>query len=222
MTNGSSQKINEKIIKAAKKIFGKGNIKSIESLSARYTQKHKIVVFVPLENADELAFAMASAGAGVIGNYTVCSFRVKGVGTFIGGESSNPSAGKKGNFEMIEEVRLEMLCGVEYLDGVIDKIYEVHPYEEPAYEIYNIKVRNSYTAQETAILKLKRKTTVKKVLEQINKGIDSKTIPAKFGKTSFKQAVIDFSGESNSELYKFRHKTLYISRKNNTTYLEIK
>ncbi len=107
----------------------------------RYNKKHKIIVFVPLKNADELTFAMASAGAGIIGNYTVCSFRVTGIGTFLGGEGSNPKAGKRGRFEMAEEVRIEMLCDKKNLDKAIDKIYEVHPYEEPAYEIYKVSVR---------------------------------------------------------------------------------
>ncbi|HEY3250101.1 MAG TPA: hypothetical protein VGK25_03180, partial [Ignavibacteria bacterium] len=62
--------------KLAKKILGAKNIKSINGNNDSFTKRYKIVVFVPLEKTDVLTFAMASAGAGVIGNYGVCSFRV--------------------------------------------------------------------------------------------------------------------------------------------------
>ncbi len=48
----------------------------------------KVVVFVPTENVDTVADAMSDAGAGVIGEYEKCSFRLPGTGTFRG--SSRP------------------------------------------------------------------------------------------------------------------------------------
>ncbi len=39
----------------------------------------KIVVFVPETHADIVREAMSNAGAGVIGNYTGCSFSSKGI-----------------------------------------------------------------------------------------------------------------------------------------------
>ncbi|MCI0448798.1 MAG: hypothetical protein L0Y79_03300 [Chlorobi bacterium] len=109
-------------------------------MSPSYIKKYKIVVFVPPDKADSISFAMASAGAGVIGNYTVCSFRTKGTGTFKGGEDSSPSVGKKGRFEKVSEIRLEMICSKEKLDSAIGEMLKVHPYEEPAYEIYEVIV----------------------------------------------------------------------------------
>ncbi len=44
----------------------------------------KIVVFVPQQHADAVAKAMAEIGAGVIGEYQSCSFRVGRKGTFRG------------------------------------------------------------------------------------------------------------------------------------------
>src|SRR5918993_4062703 len=40
----------------------------------------KLVVFVPEENADALADALSAEGAGVIGEYTHCTFRTPGTG----------------------------------------------------------------------------------------------------------------------------------------------
>ncbi len=54
----------------------------------------KLVVFVPEENADEISDALTEAGAGVIGDYTHCTFRAPGTGTFFGGEATDPYAGE--------------------------------------------------------------------------------------------------------------------------------
>lgn len=53
----------------------------------------KIVTFVPATHVDRVADALAASGAGVIGNYDRCSFRVEGTGTFLGNKRSSPPSG---------------------------------------------------------------------------------------------------------------------------------
>ena len=65
------------------------------------------MIFVPEENVDAVADALASEGAGVIGEYTRCTFRTPGTGTFLGGEATDPYLGEKGQLEKVEEIRLE-------------------------------------------------------------------------------------------------------------------
>jgi dinuclear metal center YbgI/SA1388 family protein len=65
----------------------------------------KLVIFVPEENVDAVADALADAGAGVIGEYTHCTFRTPGRGTFLGGEATDPYLGEKGRLEKVEEIR---------------------------------------------------------------------------------------------------------------------
>jgi hypothetical protein len=219
--NTVQNNVPDKLVKAAKKIFGKKNIETIEPLGSHYNKKHKIVVFVPLKNADELTFAMASAGAGVIGNYTVCSFRMSGIGTFLGGEGSKPKTGRKSKFEMTEEVRLEMICDKENLDSAIDKIYEVHPYEEPAYEIYDINVREKTASMKTAFVRLAAKVTVKDIFKKINGKIDTDNLPRKIRNSRVKQAVIDHSLNGRSADIQ-DGKTLYIKINKNITNIELK
>lgn len=108
----------------------------------KFEKKYKIVVFVPPADTDRLTFAMAEQGAGKIRDYTVCSFRINGTGTFKGGSSTNPRAGTKEKFEKVEEVRLEMLCDKKNLNNAVKKMLAAHPYEEPAYEIYEVLVKN--------------------------------------------------------------------------------
>jgi hypothetical protein len=164
---------------------------------------------------------MADAGAGVIGDYKLCSFRIKGTGTFSGGESSNPSVGKKGEFEEVEEVRLEMICDKKNLDNTINKMLEIHPYEEPAFEIYNIMVKNKNLPDKAVKVKLKRKVAVKNIFKKVNDAIDTAALPKKIRNTKIKQAVLDLSVDSIIRPESLKSKTLYIKQNKNITNIEI-
>lgn len=99
-------------------------------------EQAKVVVFVPPDAVEEVALAMSRAGAGVIGEYERCSFRLRGTGTFLGRQTTNPTVGEAGRFEHVEEIRLEMVAPKGALPAVIEAIGQTHPYEEPAYDIY--------------------------------------------------------------------------------------
>ena len=78
----------------------------------------------------------------MIGNYSSCSFRTKGTGSFYGSQNSNPFLGKSGRLESIEETRLEMVIPRTLVQNVVASLKAVHPYEEPAYDIYFIENTN--------------------------------------------------------------------------------
>ncbi|MBU1672671.1 MAG: Nif3-like dinuclear metal center hexameric protein [Actinobacteria bacterium] len=96
----------------------------------------KIVVFVPAEALDEVAAAMAGAGAGVIGDYTHCSFQVAGTGTFLPGEGARPYSGSTGELSREAETRLEMIAPSFRVKGIVRAMRSVHPYEEVAFDVY--------------------------------------------------------------------------------------
>lgn len=96
----------------------------------------KLVVFVPRDALDTVREALFAAGAGRIGNYTRCSFVCEGTGTFLGGPGSAPAVGRPGVEERVREYRLEMVYPVERHDQVVAALRAVHPYEEPAFDIY--------------------------------------------------------------------------------------
>lgn len=96
----------------------------------------KIVVFVPLTHTSVVRDAIGEAGGGVIGNYTHCSFSVKGVGRFKPQKGANPSIGEVGKLEEVEEERIEFVCPRDKAKEVISAIKKVHPYEEIALDIY--------------------------------------------------------------------------------------
>jgi dinuclear metal center YbgI/SA1388 family protein len=101
--------------------------------------RDKLVTFVPEEaSAEALLDAFANAGAGVIGAYERCAFTNAGVGTFRPGLSARPLVGEAGQTERVNEVRLEIVLPRSQRGSVIRALYEAHPYEEPAFDIYEL------------------------------------------------------------------------------------
>jgi len=95
----------------------------------------KVTAFVPAAAADRVAAAMAAAGGGVIGEYTDCSFRVVGLGTFHAPGHTSPAVGEAGATTRAEEVRLEMVAPAGRRDAVVAALVHAHPYEEPAFDV---------------------------------------------------------------------------------------
>jgi dinuclear metal center YbgI/SA1388 family protein len=98
----------------------------------------KLVVFAPRDVADRVADAVFAAGAGRIGNYTSCSFRSPGTGTFFGQEGANPAVGHAGQLERAEEVRIETILPISRVEQVIAALKKSHPYEEPAFDLLQL------------------------------------------------------------------------------------
>jgi dinuclear metal center YbgI/SA1388 family protein len=102
------------------------------------TQQVKIVTFVPEDRAEQLRQALATAGAGIIGRYRVCSFAAPGAGTFLGDEATNPAVGQPGRLEHAPELRLEMVCSRSALPLALETLRHFHPYEQPAVDVYEL------------------------------------------------------------------------------------
>jgi dinuclear metal center YbgI/SA1388 family protein len=99
----------------------------------------KLVIFVPEENVEAVADALAGAGAGVIGEYTHCTFRMPGTGTFLGGEVTDPYLGEKGRLEKVEEIRLETVVPAHAAGRAVVAATAAHPYEEVALDLYPVE-----------------------------------------------------------------------------------
>jgi hypothetical protein len=97
---------------------------------------YKLVWFVPEEWLDATREAVFTAGAGRIGEYERCSWYAPGIGTFHGGEGTNPALGERGREERVPELRVETVVPGGRLEAVITALRAAHPYEEPAYDVY--------------------------------------------------------------------------------------
>ena len=101
-------------------------------------EQRKLVVFVPEEALDTVRDALFDAGAGQIGDYERCSWYTAGTGTFLGGEGTAPTIGEAGREERVPELRLETVFPAARHDEVVAALRRVHPYEEPAFDVYEL------------------------------------------------------------------------------------
>ncbi|MCJ7841860.1 Nif3-like dinuclear metal center hexameric protein [Lederbergia sp. NSJ-179] len=107
-----------------------------------YEQKlRKLVVYVPVEQAEQVRAVLGEAGAGAIGEYSHCSFSTEGTGCFLPGEGTNPHIGEHGKLERVQEVRIETVYPVEFENKMISAMLKAHPYEEPAYDLYDLALK---------------------------------------------------------------------------------
>lgn len=98
----------------------------------------KLVTFVPSEHVEAVSQAVFAAGGGRIGQYTSCSFRSPGTGTFFGEAGTSPVVGKAGRLEEASEVRLEVVIPAAQTGAIVRALRRVHPYEEPAFDLVRL------------------------------------------------------------------------------------
>ncbi len=102
----------------------------------------QLVTYVPEEHAEKVRLAMFKAGAGHIGEYEECSYNLEGYGTFKPSDSANPYVGEKGKRHIEPETRISVIFPKHLTGRVLQAMLEAHPYEEPAYEIFQIENKN--------------------------------------------------------------------------------
>ena len=104
-------------------------------LAPRESTLLKLYCFVPVGHVEAVRAAVFGAGAGHIGGYSECSFGVEGLGTFKGGEGTQPFVGQPGMRHTEAEVRLEVILPVHLRGTVVEAMIAAHPYEEVAYDL---------------------------------------------------------------------------------------
>lgn len=103
----------------------------------------KLSVYVPQTHVGAVQDALFAAGAGSIGNYTECSFFAAGSGTFKAGQGAQPYVGSVGSRHVEAEVKLETVYEVGNERSVLAALKISHPYEEIAYDLYQLE--NAYS-----------------------------------------------------------------------------
>jgi dinuclear metal center YbgI/SA1388 family protein len=158
----------------------------------------KLSVNVPDEHVNRVTDAMAEAGAGIIGQYERCSFRMHGKGTFRGSERTRPFLGKPLQVEEAEEIRLEMIVARARVKAVVAAMKTVHPYEEVAYDLYTLENPNPNFGM-GAIGDLPRTITVRGFLTKLKKALLADSVRFS-GALSQKVQRIAVCGGGGSEL----------------------
>ncbi len=154
----------------------------------------KVIVFAPEADADALMEAMSAAGAGDIGAYSSCSFRVSGTGTFLAPESASPSTGRAGEMNREPELRLEMIAPKRRADDVVAALVSAHRYEEPAFDVVDVAANAGFVGR---VGELATPVTLQAFARRIEERLESPVRvagPAK--RTIERAAVVPGSGAS--------------------------
>ncbi|WP_017260107.1 Nif3-like dinuclear metal center hexameric protein [Pedobacter arcticus] len=120
------------------KICEKIGLTNCKTLAPKSGILKKLCFFVPLTATEVVKNAIFNAGAGQIGNYSNCSFSVKGEGTFKANEKANPFVGQKNEIHTEAEQRVEVVYPAQAESQIIKALLNAHPYEEVAYDIYSL------------------------------------------------------------------------------------
>ena len=126
------------------KMAEKLGMNNVKVLSPQQNTLRKLVVMVPLEQAAEVEKAMCDAGAGRLGNYDHCSYRINGEGRYRALEGAEPFAGKLGEYHTEPETRIEVLVHKALCGKVVNAMIKAHPYEEPAFDIISLENEDKY------------------------------------------------------------------------------
>jgi len=99
---------------------------------------YKLSFYVPESHLEPLKSALFAKGAGHYKAYDQCCWQVRGEGQFRPLAGSRPYSGQTGRLENVAEYKVEMVCRAAVIKEVVLTLLNIHPYQEPAYEIYKI------------------------------------------------------------------------------------
>ena len=99
---------------------------------------YKLCAYVPENSVEKVKQALFDAGAGRIGNYDSCCWQTTGTGQFRPLKNSNPSIGTLNEIEHVAEIKIELVCANSLIKQAIRALRESHPYEEPAFDVWEL------------------------------------------------------------------------------------
>ena len=172
----------------------------------------KLLTYVPMENAERLRKALFNKGAGTIGNYDNCSFNTEGYGTYRAGNDASPTFGEKGVQHTEKEVCVGVVFEKHLEKGILNALFENHPYEEAAYTITTLENKNQHIGMGmlgTLELAKTEKAFLKFVKKRMNCGVikHSKLLSKKIKKV----AVLGGSGSFAIEAAKAAGADAFVS-----------
>ena len=101
---------------------------------------YKIEIFIPDEYVEKLMCELNKIGACGVGNYDYVASYTKVKGSWRPLEGASPFDGEIGKITYAEETKIEIMVLENIVRDTISVIKSVHPYEEPVYNV--IQLRN--------------------------------------------------------------------------------
>lgn len=116
------------------------NIQNPEILKETTSETlYKVCVYVPISHQLQVQTALGEAGAGFIGAYSHCQFQTEGKGSFKPLAGTDPFIGTVDELTHVDEVKIETIAPHSLLNKIVQKMCQAHPYEEPAYDIFELR-----------------------------------------------------------------------------------
>jgi dinuclear metal center YbgI/SA1388 family protein len=113
-------------------------LRDLSPVQAHGEPRDKLVVFVPVADADAVRAALHEAGAGHVGDYDTVSYSVPGEGRFRPLEGAHPAVGTVGELEVTDELRIEAVLPRSRRAQVVRAVLAAHSYEEVAYDVIEL------------------------------------------------------------------------------------
>lgn len=120
-------------------------LKNQKVLLPKQNNLKQLITYVPIDYVEQVKQSLFDAGAGNIGFYDECSFRLSGEGTFRPKEGSNPFLGTKNTTEKVKEEQISVIFEGYKQPQIISAMKSAHPYEEVAYQIYSLDNENQFS-----------------------------------------------------------------------------
>ena len=161
---------------------------------------YKFTVFSPVTHAKKIRLALKDAGAGAIGDYEGASFTSSGTGRFTPIDGAKPFIGQIGTEEEVEEEKIEVIIPESLQGKVLKAMLSVHPYEEPAYDIYKL----NQTTTELGlgrIGKLNKSMTLEQFAERVKKAFNVPTVRFVGNPKKKITSVAVLGGDGNKYIY---------------------
>lgn len=99
---------------------------------------YKLSVFIPHSHVEVVKDALFAAGGGRIGSYDHCAWQVLGIGQFRPMSGSQPFIGLVDRVEQVAEWKVELVVADEHVKACVAALKASHPYETPAYEVWQL------------------------------------------------------------------------------------
>ncbi|MDQ0224843.1 Nif3-like dinuclear metal center hexameric protein [Bacillus sp. 7586-K] len=184
-----------------------------EVLIPTYEDKlKKLVVYVPVTHEEQVRKAIGDAGAGHLGNYSHCTFKTIGNGSFLPEEGALPFIGKLGEIEVVEEARIETVIPASIEKKVIQAMLKAHPYEEVAYDIYSLEQQGTQLGL-GRIGYLEDELTLKEFAEHVKNSlkVDRVRMVGNEGDIIKKVAVLGGDGNKYIQQAKYKGADVYVT-----------
>ena len=121
-----------------RKIAEKLQLTNLQVLRPKVGTLNKLTTFIPKKNTESVLEKLHEAGAGMIGDYKNCSFRIEGTGTFLPTDKANPAIGTLNQLERVQEDRVELIFPSYLKSKILNALFKFHPYEEVAYYLHEL------------------------------------------------------------------------------------